>query len=376
MGVFRPISLVHSFAKLFTKVLSNRLRPRLAKLVSCNQSAFIKGRNLHDNFMLVRQLARKINKRKESGLLLKLDISRAFDTLSWAFLFEVLRKMGFPEEFLSWLAICMCTASTKVLVNGVLGQKISQVRGLRQGDPLSPQLFVLAMETFTLLFLRATESRLLQPIGNSTPVQRVSIYADDVVIFLKPEIHDLRAIKGILNWFGQTTGLHVNFQKTSATLIRAGVQTKELVATTLQCPVVDFPIKYLGMQLALRPLTKNQWQPMLDAATNITPAWMRGMIARPGRLTLVKSVMSARPIHHLLIADAPGWVLAAMEKCFRGFFWAGKDTANGGQCLVAWDRICRPQEYGGLGVKDLRLHSLALRVRWEWLRRSDSERPW
>ena len=85
--------------------------------------------------------------------------------------------------------------------------------------------------------------------------------------------------------------------------------------------------------------------------------------------------MSARPIHHLLITDAPAWVLAAMEKCFRGFFWAGKDTTNGGQCLVAWDRICRPQEFGGLGVKDLRLHSLALWVRWEWLRRSDPERP-
>ena len=273
VGDFRPISLVHSFAKLFTKVLSSRLRPKLQELVSVNQSTFIKGRILHDNFMLVRQLARKINKRKEKGLLLKLDISRAFDSISWAFLFEVLRKMGMREDFLRWLAICMRTASTRVLVNGVPVERIRQVRGLRQGDPLSPQLFVLAMETITLLILKATKHNLLQPIGNATPIQRISIYADDVVIFVKPEIQDLVAIKEILNVFGRVSGLNINFQKTSATLIRVDEVHKEMVSTILRCPVVEFPIRYLGLQLALKPLTKNQWQPMLDAATEIVPAW-------------------------------------------------------------------------------------------------------
>jgi hypothetical protein len=94
IGDYRPISLVHSFAKLFTKLLATRLRPRMEELVSANQSAFIKGRNLHDNFLLVRQLARKINAKKETGVLLKLDISRDFDSLSWSFLFEVLRCLG------------------------------------------------------------------------------------------------------------------------------------------------------------------------------------------------------------------------------------------------------------------------------------------
>jgi hypothetical protein len=97
VGDFRPISLVHSFAKLFSKLLANRLRPKMEKLVSCNQSTFIQGRNLHDNFMLVRQLARKINSRREAGILIKLDISRAFDYLSWAFLLDVMHRLGFPE---------------------------------------------------------------------------------------------------------------------------------------------------------------------------------------------------------------------------------------------------------------------------------------
>ena len=103
-GDYRPISLVHSFVKLFSKRLANRLRPKMAQLVSVNLSAFIKERSLHDNFILVRQVARKINSRRQSSVLLKLDISRAFDTLSWSFLLEVLQRLVFSAIWICWIA--------------------------------------------------------------------------------------------------------------------------------------------------------------------------------------------------------------------------------------------------------------------------------
>jgi hypothetical protein len=130
VGDFRPISLVHSFGKLFSKLIANRLRFRLGELVSTNQSAFVKGRCLHDNFILVRQVARQIYKRKVSGLFLKLDLPRAFHSLSWAFLFEVLRQLGFGVLFLRWISLLLSTASVKVLVNGSPGKSIKLVRGL------------------------------------------------------------------------------------------------------------------------------------------------------------------------------------------------------------------------------------------------------
>jgi hypothetical protein len=188
VGDFRPISLVHSFPKLFSKILANRLRPKMGELISMNQSAFILGRSLHDNFFLVKQVARQIHSRRGKGVFLKLDILRAFDSLSWPFLIEVLRHMGFVNIFPTWVSLLLRTASTRVVVNGVLGERIHYVRGLRQGDPTSPQFFVMAMKVLTMLVVRAVEVALINGIPGCALKQRVSVYADDVAMFVKPGV--------------------------------------------------------------------------------------------------------------------------------------------------------------------------------------------
>ena len=220
VGEFRPISLVHSFSKLFSKLLANRLRMKMAELVSMNQSAFIKQRSLHDNFLLVRQVARKLNARREKGVFLKLDISRAFDSVSWAFLMEILRQRGFSELWIKWATILLSTASTMILVNGLPGRRIKHVRGLRQGDPISPQFFVMIMEVLTLLVRRAEEEGLLSTLSGSTSMQRISIFADDVALFVKPLRQDLETVQLILNAFGEASGLKVNYAKSCAIVIR------------------------------------------------------------------------------------------------------------------------------------------------------------
>jgi hypothetical protein len=174
-------------------------------------------------------------------------------------------------------------------------------------------------------------------------------------------------VRHLLDIFGEASGLRVNFRKTTATLIRGTQEEKERATRILGCELASFPIRYLGLQLALRPLSKAEWQPLLDQVTKCVPAWQRGLIRREGRLVLINSVVAARAVHQMVVAEAPVWLLEDINRWMRAFFWAGKAEVNGGQCLAAWRGIFKPKEFGGLGVKDLRLQGLALRLRWMWL---------
>jgi hypothetical protein len=363
-------------AKIFAKLLSLRLAPKLDELVSPVQNAFIPKRSLHDNFVLVRQSARLLHQLGEPRILLKLDLARAFDSISWPFLFEVLRRYGFGNLFLDWLAILLSSASTRVLINGNPGPPIWHRRGLRQGDPLSPQLFVLAVDTLGRLFRRAVDLGILRQLHPTKAIPSISLYADDLVLFCNAHTDDVNTVRAILGVFGQASGLHVNYSKSTATLIRCNFEEAEPVVQRLGYPIVDLPITYLGIPLSTKRLTAAQLQPMVDRVADGLPRWKAWLMTKTGRLALIKAVLQAIPLHQLLVLDPPKKVLRLLEKIERGFFWAGRADANGGNCHVNWQRVARPIELGGLGVRDLERSSLALRLRWMWLEKTDDRRAW
>ncbi|WVZ75403.1 hypothetical protein U9M48_023456 [Paspalum notatum var. saurae] len=161
---YMPISLIHSIAKLFTKLLSLRLAPSMRDIISKNQSAFIKGRSIHDNFLYVRNMARRFHRNKTPMLLVKLDISKAFDSVRWDYLLTLMGHLGFPSAWCDWVASLLATSTSQVLLNGIPGQPIAHGRGLRQGDPLSPLLFVLAIDPLQRLLHLATEAGILSRV--------------------------------------------------------------------------------------------------------------------------------------------------------------------------------------------------------------------
>uniref|UniRef100_A0A453RZA4 Reverse transcriptase domain-containing protein n=1 Tax=Aegilops tauschii subsp. strangulata TaxID=200361 RepID=A0A453RZA4_AEGTS len=206
---YRPICLIHIVAKVFAKALSLRLAPKLDHLVSRNQNAFILGRSLHDNFMLVRQSLKLLSQLGGPRVMLKLDLTRAFDSISWPFLFEVLRQYGFGHRFLEWIAILLSSASTRVL----LGR----------------------------LIRRAHDSGILLPLHPRRPIPAISLYADDVMLFCHATESDITAVKEILGLFGGASGLKVNYAKSSATVLH-GEQVATEIITGLGCTTAALPV--------------------------------------------------------------------------------------------------------------------------------------
>ena len=183
---------MHSFAKLVTKILANRLAVNMDQLISLNQSAFIKGRFILDNFMLVHQTTKFLHQQKQPR------INKAFDSVSWPFLPEVMKQLGFGPVWCDIISGLLASSSTQVLLNGSPGEKIYHQRGLRHEDPLSPMLFIMVMDVLCHLVKEAADEQLLQPLARRALQHRISLYADDVVLFLRSSASDIEITLDIL----------------------------------------------------------------------------------------------------------------------------------------------------------------------------------
>jgi hypothetical protein len=155
---FRPISLIQSVGKILSKLLANKLAPELGRLVSFNQNAFIKRRCIHDNFLFVSQVIKDLHKKKVPSIFIKLDISKAFDMVNWSFLLDIMEYLGFGRWWRNWVSLLWATSSSRFMLNGEPGRSISHRKGVRQGDPLPPMLFLLAMEPLHMMFKIAQNS--------------------------------------------------------------------------------------------------------------------------------------------------------------------------------------------------------------------------
>jgi hypothetical protein len=162
-------------------------------------------------------------------IFLKVDIVKAFDSVSWAFLLELLQFMGFSKRWINWVIAILSSASTCVFMNGRLGTRIYHASGLCQGDPLSPLLFVLVMDVVNAFFRLVEDRNLFTPLQAPSIKYRVSLYADDMVAFIIPSVGDINLIRGILQSFAEASGLHTNLAKCQATPIRCTEADIELL---------------------------------------------------------------------------------------------------------------------------------------------------
>jgi hypothetical protein len=191
-------------------------------------------------------------------------------------------------------------------------------------------LFILVMDVLCYLVKKASEEELLQPLSRRALQHRISLHADNVVIFLQPSPSDIRITLDILQLFGEASGLKTNVQKSTVLPIQCMDEHKTIIQTHLPYQISDFPCTYLGVPLSPHKLTKTQVQPIIEKIADRLPGWKADLLTKAGRNILVRSVLTSMLIYLLLALDLPAKALEAIDKIRRGFLWKGRKDVRGG----------------------------------------------
>lgn len=222
---FRPISLCNSTYKVISKCMVRRLQPLMKHLIGENQNAFVPGRSINDNCIIAHEMLSSVKKKKKGdkySVILNLDLNKAYDRIKWSFVKEVLKSVGLPNLWIHLIMECITSVSYSVIVNGEPIGQITPKAGLRQGDPLSPYIFILCMEVLSQKLIHNQAQGLIQGLKINRRAPEIShlFFADDALFFLKGTMGNVGNLRTILDKFCDLSGEMINTQKSHTVFSR------------------------------------------------------------------------------------------------------------------------------------------------------------
>jgi hypothetical protein len=323
-----------------------------------------------DSVILANEVIHSLKASKTPGMLIKLDLSKYFDRLSWQYLRSVLESFGFDKLWVNWVLKLTSSAFFSILVNGTPSQPFHSTRGIRQGDPLSPFLFVLMAEGLGRYLKAAVLEGSLKglPLHNLHPVPSHSQFVDDTLLMNTPTVREATKLNSILSDFTEASGMLLNLDKSKLYFFNTPATVQNHLSRLLGISKSSLPSIYLGIPLTGEPARSISWDNLLLSIANRLNNWTFRPLNIAARLVLLKSVLQALPTYLFTALAVPISVIRAIRSLQRNFLWHGHQD-NKKWALVGWDKLCKPKKFGGLGLRDPgKLNQvMGAKMWWRWL---------
>ena len=361
---WRPISLLNVTYKIGSSCIANRIKGLLPKLIHEDQSGFVPGRYIGDNLRLIYDMIHYLNNENLPGLLVSVDFEKAFDSIDWKFMQDVLKRFGFGDNIIQWVSSFYNDIRSSVIVNGKASQYIKIERGCRQGDPISPYLFILCAEVLACM---VREDDRIRGIRISDTEFKISQFADDTTLLLEGDRESYEQLFKHLETFGNIAGLKLNHGKSNN--IWLGSKRNSQIEWLPHLDMCWNPQKFKLLGLWFTPnLQKMEDLNTVDKfyETKILfKQWLKRSNTPVGRVVVLKSLILSKLIYlWIMLPNPPDQLIKNLQKrCFE-FVWDEKRDKIKRKIAV------RHIKEGGINIPDINLYIQALKL--SWLRRLTS----
>ena len=351
---WRPISLLNVDYKLAARILAGRLLKVIHLVVADDQTCGVPGRYIGENVAFLRDVVHYASFSGQPVAILSLDQEKAFDRVDWGFMRSTLLSMGFGRSFIKWVDLFYTEVSSAVSVNGYLSSFFSLSRGVRQGCPLSPLLYVLVSEVLAVNIRANPRIEGLTLPGSSSPLSPISQYADDTSLVVVSDA-SIRAIFDVYAIYEKGSGAKLNQSKSKGLWLGGW-------AGRLDPPVpLDWSsvkIKTLGVFVGPGDLDEDNWLPRIDAVEKVLSSWRQRSLSFKGKALVINALALSRVWYVSSLIHMPDWVVSKLVRLTFHFFWGGKRD------LVRRSVVIQPPDQGGFSVVDVQLKVSSLLVQW------------